>query len=91
MVQEVLRAMNAKRALLPMPQPLIRLVAGASEVVRLPFPVASDQLRQLGFDNITSLDAVPSEFGFEPRPMDGNLGYLRRKLRDQEPAADAAQ
>ena len=84
-VEEVLRAMGARRAILPMPQPLIRLVASTSEALRLPFPVASDQLRQLGFDNRTDLNAVPSRFGFEPRPMTGNLDYLRRKPDDQEP------
>ena len=45
--------------IVPMPVPLIRLVAGASEVVRLPFPVATDQLRQLRLDNIGPLDAHP--------------------------------
>jgi NADH dehydrogenase len=87
MVEEVLRGVNARRAILPMPQPLIRLVARSSELVRLPFPVASDQLRQLSLDNITSLDSVERAFGFEPRPMAGGLGYLRRKVRDQEPSA----
>jgi NADH dehydrogenase len=86
MTEEVLRGMGARRAILPMPQPLIRLVARSSELVRLPFPVASDQLRQLALDNITALDGVEREFGFSPRPMAGGLGYLRRKLRDQEPA-----
>ena len=85
MVEEVLRGMNARRAILPMPQPLIRLVARSAETVRVPFPVATDQLRQLSFDNITALDSVRASFGFDPRPMDGSLGYLRRKLRDQEP------
>lgn len=89
-VQEVLRGMGARRALVPMPVALIRLVAGTSEKVRLPFPVATDQLRQLKFDNIGPLDAVPAGFGFEPQPMEGGLTHLRRKLKDQEPSADAS-
>ena len=84
-VEEVLRGMDARRAIVPVPVPLIRLVAGASEAVRIPFPVATDQLRQLAFDNIGPLDGVPRAFGFEPQPMNGNLGHLRRRLRDQEP------
>jgi uncharacterized protein YbjT (DUF2867 family) len=91
MVAEVLHGMAARRAVLPVPQPLIRLVARGSEAVRLPFPVASDQLRQLALDNITALDSVQRAFAFEPRPMDGNLGYLRHKLRDQEPQADGVR
>ncbi len=83
--QEVLTALGKKRAILPMPVPLIRLVAGASEFVRLPFPVATDQLRQLRLDNIGALGVIPARFGFEPRPMEGALGYLRAKRRDQAP------
>jgi uncharacterized protein YbjT (DUF2867 family) len=83
-VRAVLAAMGSRRALLPMPVPLIRLVAGASEFVRLPFPVATDQLRQMSLDNITTLDSVEKAFGFEPADMAGSLGYLRRRPRDQD-------
>jgi NADH dehydrogenase len=85
MLGEVLRGMGARRATLPMPVPLIRLVAGTSELLGLPFPVATDQLRQLGLDNTTSLLAVREAFGFDPAEMAGNLGYLRRPKREQEP------
>ena len=75
--------MGKRRAILPMPVPLIRLVAGASEAIGLPFPVATDQLRQLKLDNIGPLGVIESRFGFEPRPMEGALGYLKLKSRDQ--------
>ena len=39
------------------------------------------QLDMLAKPNITRLDAVRTGFGFEPRPMWGNLGYLKRKSR----------
>jgi uncharacterized protein YbjT (DUF2867 family) len=84
-VEEVLRAMGTRRILVPMPVPLIRLVAASAELVRLPFPVATDQLRQLKLDNIGPLDSVASAFGFEPRPMEGGLGHVARRLREQEP------
>lgn len=87
MVEEVIRATKRRRVIVPLPLPLIKLVARVSEIVRLPFPVASDQLRQLGYDNLTAPDAVESEFGFRPRPMRGNLGYLKRGAKDQDPAA----
>ena len=74
-VEEVLRAMGKRRVLVPMPVPVIRLVAGSAEFVRLPFPVATDQLRQLKFDNIGPLDSVTSRLrvraaadGGRPRP-----------------------
>ena len=80
---EVLRAMGRRRLLLPMPVPLIRLVAGTAERLRIPFPVATDQLRQLRLDNIGPLDVIPERFGFTPQDMAGGLAYLRRKARDQ--------
>jgi uncharacterized protein YbjT (DUF2867 family) len=84
-VEEVLRAMAKRRVLVPMPVPVIRLVAASAEFVRLPFPVATDQLRQLKFDNIGPLDSVRSAFGFEPRPMEGGLAHVAKPLADQEP------
>ena len=81
--EEVLRALGKRRLIVPMPVPLIRLVAGTSELVRLPFPVATDQLRQLRLDNIGPLDLIPTRFGWTPRDMAGSLGYLRTKRRDQ--------
>ncbi len=82
-MDEALRGMGTRRLLVPMPVPLIRLVAAAAELVRLPFPVATDQLRQLRLDNIGPLDGVRAGFGFEPRPMEGGLTHLRRRKREQ--------
>jgi NADH dehydrogenase len=81
--QEVLSALGKRRLIVPMPVVLIRLVAGAAELVHLAFPVATDQLRQLRLDNIGPLDLIPTRFGFRPRPMEGALGYLRARPRDQ--------
>jgi NADH dehydrogenase len=81
--REVITALGKRRAIVPMPLPVIRLVAGTAERLRIPFPVATDQLRQLRLDNIGPLDLIPARFGFEPRAMEGRLGYLRTKPRDQ--------
>lgn len=86
-VEEVLRGMGTRRLLVPMPVGLIRLVAGAGEALRLPFPVATDQLRQLKLDNTGPLDCVLTGFGFQPQPLEGGLTHLRRKVKDQEPGA----
>jgi NADH dehydrogenase len=85
--REVCTAMGKRRAIVPMPVAFIRLVAGSSELVHIPFPVATDQLRQLRLDNIGPLDTVEREFGFIPQAMEGQLGYLQKKKRAQEPAA----
>ena len=81
------RASASGALILPMPVPLIRLVAGTAELVHLPFPVATDQLRQLRLDNIGPLDLIPTRFGFEPRPMEGALGYLARRSRGDQVVA----
>ena len=81
----VMQAMGRPGIIVPMPIPLISLVAGTAERLRLPFPAATDQLRQLRLDNVGPLDGVAENFGFEPVDMAGRLGYLRRRLRDQEP------
>lgn len=87
MVQAVITAMGKRRVIVPVPLRLIKLVARTSEVVHLPFPVASDQLRQLALDNITAIDAVERFFGFRPRALGDGLDYLRRPAREQDPAA----
>jgi uncharacterized protein YbjT (DUF2867 family) len=87
---EVARALGKRRRIVPMPVPLISLVAGVAEMTHLPFPVATDQLRQLRFDNIGPLDVIGPRFGFEPRPMEGALGYLRARRRDQRTRGDLA-
>ena len=84
--REVLAGMRKKRRIVPMPLPIIGAVAGAAELVHLPFPVATDQLRQLRLDNVGPLDGCYAAFGFVPRAMEGQLWYLRTKKRDQDPA-----
>ena len=82
---EALRGMGSRRAILPVPVPLISLVARIAETLRIPFPVATDQLRQLKLDNVGPLTAVRDEFGFEPLDMAGRLTHLRKRPKDQEP------
>ena len=87
-VEEVLRGMGTRRFLVPMPVPVIRLVAASAEAATLRFfPVATDQLRQLKLDNIGPLDGVRDALGWDPQPMEGNLTHLQRPVRDQEPGA----
>lgn len=83
--REILTALGKKRLIVPMPVAMIRLVAGSAELVHLPFPVATDQLRQLRLDNIGPLDVIEPTFGFAPRSMEGALGYLGMRQRDQTP------
>jgi uncharacterized protein YbjT (DUF2867 family) len=84
---EVARTLRRRRAIVPMPIPVIRLVAGSMEAIHLrSFPVATDQLRQLALDNVGAPDGVHRAFGFIPRTMEGELLYLRLPKSKQEPA-----
>jgi NADH dehydrogenase len=93
LVEEVARALGKRRWIVPMPVPLIALVAGAAERLRLPFPVATDQLRQLPLDNVAvDTDVVERAFGFRPADMAGRLGYLRWRIEDQgDPQSDGPE
>ncbi len=83
---EVARALGKRRLVIPVPVPLIGLVAWMAESLRLRFfPVATDQLRQLALDNVGPHDGVQRAFGFVPRTMEGELLYLRNPGKRQEP------
>jgi uncharacterized protein YbjT (DUF2867 family) len=82
-VQEVVRGMGARRLIVPVPVPVIALVAGIYERFGAWFPTSTDQLRQLKLDNTGSLTLIRDTFGFEPRDMAGQLGYLTRPPEQQ--------
>jgi NADH dehydrogenase len=84
--REVLAGMRRSRRIVPMPVPIIGAVARTAEALHVPFPVASDQLRQLRLDNVGAPDGCFRAFGFVPRSMEGQLWYLRARKRDQDPA-----
>jgi uncharacterized protein YbjT (DUF2867 family) len=86
--QEVMAGMGTRRAIMPMPVTIISLVARTCEALHIPFPVASDQLRQLELDNVSAdIACVEHGFGFTPLDMTGQLGYLRSRPRDQDLSA----
>ena len=90
-VREVLRGMGARRLLLPLPVAVVGAVAAAAERLHLPFPTTPDQLRLLRLDQIGPLAAVRDAFGFEPRDMAGQLGYLKTTRDEQERMLEAAR
>ncbi len=63
----------------------LRGVAKGAEEAECPVPSG-----EIG-DVAEIINGVAEGVGFEPRDMAGNLGYLCRRLRDQEPAADRAE
>ena len=46
------------------------------KVMRRP-PVTTEQLGMVSLDNIAELGTVERVFGFQPRPLEGNIEYIR--------------
>ena len=65
------------------PVPVLRPVVAVLEALVPRPPVTRQQLRMLNLDYTADLDGVQTVFGFMPRPMVGNIGYISRiGLRD---------
>jgi NADH dehydrogenase len=54
-------------------EPVVRVM---SSVMESP-PVTSDQLRMLRYDNVGKPGVVETEFRFKPRPLHGNIDFVR--------------
>jgi uncharacterized protein YbjT (DUF2867 family) len=66
-LQTICEAMSVRRLLVPLPLPIARLQARIMAAVLPKPPLTPATLELFQFDNSTSLDAVPANFGFEPR------------------------
>ena len=78
MLDLVALTLGARIAKVHVPLPLMMPGAALVEAFSPRPPVTREQLKMLRGDNTTSLDSVKEAFGFEPRPIGGNLGYLTR-------------
>jgi uncharacterized protein YbjT (DUF2867 family) len=66
-----------RRPKVHVPVPVMLPVAALLEKVLPNPPVTPGQLRLLEKQNVTRLDAVPAQFGFDPLPLAGNCAYLQ--------------
>jgi uncharacterized protein YbjT (DUF2867 family) len=66
-LQTICEAMSVRRLLVPLPLPIARLQARIMAAVLPKPPLTPATLELFQFDNSTSLDAVPANFGFQPR------------------------
>ena len=65
------------------PLPMMRPAVSLMEALAPRPPVTTEQLRMIAVDNVTDVESVERNFGFAPRPLRGNLDYLRDiRLRD---------
>ena len=75
------QTLGLRRWKVHIPVPLMRLLALAMEALLPRPPVTREQLRYLALDNTTAPGAFERWFGFRPRPVQGNIGYIRRLRR----------
>jgi len=69
---------GCRRWKLHLPIGLMRPVVKLMEKLLPHPPATSQQLNMLEFDNIAETGAVSREFGFSPRPLAGNIDYIRK-------------
>ena len=76
-VATVADALGRSRRRINIPVWAVRLpIAALSTLTRNP-PINRAMLQLIGMRNVTDTDSVAAAFGFNPRPMAGNLDYLR--------------
>ena len=79
----VARTLGVKIAKVHLPLQLMRPAVALMETLAPRPPVTGEQLKMIAVDNVTEVDSVEHNFGFAPRPLEGNLEYLRDvRLRD---------
>ena len=84
MSERILKAMELKRMLVPVPVALLRPVVALLQRVLPNPPVTSSLLDLLAVDNTVAANAIESELGIAPKRFDSaSLSYLRRITRKQ--------
>ena len=74
----VARTLGRRVLKLHVPIPLLAPVARLMDLLLKTPPVTPYQLRMLRLDNVAAPDGFEDRFGFTPRPLRGNIDYVRR-------------
>ena len=77
-VEVISETLGAKTLKMHTPIRLMSPVAMLLETLVPSPPVTPEQLKILKLNNITDLDSVVRHFGFEPRRVRGNIGYIQQ-------------
>ena len=77
MIDIIAGTLGVKTAKVHVPLEVFEPVVSVMEALMSRPPVTKDQLKMLGIDNTTAPDSVEASFGFAPRPMKGNIDYVR--------------
>ena len=77
----IARTLGVRRVKVHLPVPLMGFLTRAMEAVIPNPPATTSQLEMLSLDNVTDLDSVERNFRMRPRPLEGNIGYIRDASR----------
>ena len=78
MIDIIAQTLGVKTAKVHVPLEAFRPIVHVMEALMPRPPVTTEQLKMLGIDNTTALDSVEAGFGFAPRPMKGNIDYVKK-------------
>ena len=78
MVDLVTETLGARTVKVHVPMWLVKPAAAVMEALMPRPPATREQLKMLNLDSTTEIDLVEAAFGFKPRSIRGNLGYISR-------------
>jgi len=79
LIDIVARILDKRRPKAHIPLFLMQPLVSLMEFVLPKPPVTREQLKMLAIDNITQLDAVPRQCGFQPQKLADGLSYLKER------------
>ena len=80
-VRILVRTLNVTRAYLPVPLTFLQNSARIMEAILPSPPATREQLRMAVLPNITDEDSVHQNFHFHPRPLEGNIDFIKTITR----------
>ena len=75
------RTLGVRRVKIHLPTGLMRNMTRLMEKMLPNPPATTSQLEMLSLDNVTDLESVERNFKAKPRPLEGNIGYIRDASR----------
>ena len=76
-VDTIAQTYRVRRLKLHVPVPAMRLVVRLMEALLPKPPATTEQLRMVSIPNVAELNTVEEVFGFTPRPLQGNIEYIK--------------
>ena len=80
-VKILCRTLNVSRAYMPVPLTILQNSARVMEALLPSPPATREQLRMAALPNVTNPDSVHQNFHFHPRPLEGNIDFIKTITR----------